>query len=79
MNDIYLREAFRKALQTKVKMAIINMLRRTLVEVVKFTILVKEKLLVRQKNMARYRPNNFNNDESKDSDDEHEHYEKKTK
>jgi ketol-acid reductoisomerase len=60
-------------------MAIINKPRRILAKVAKFVILVKEKLLMRRKNMARYHPNNSNNDEYKDIDDENEHYEKKTK
>jgi hypothetical protein len=46
---------------------------------VKYVILVKEELHVKQKNMAKYRLNNFDSDKSKDSDDEDEHYEKKTK
>jgi hypothetical protein len=36
-------------------MAIISMLRITLAKVAKVAIIVKEKLPVRQKNMARYR------------------------
>jgi hypothetical protein len=46
---------------------------------VKSTILVEEKLHVKWKNMAKYRPNNFDSDEFENSDDEDEHYEKKTK
>jgi len=43
------------------------------------TILVEENLLVRWKNMARYCPNKFDSDESKNNDDEDENYEKKKK
>jgi hypothetical protein len=39
----------------------------------------EEKLPMKRKNMARYRLNNSNNDKSGASDDEHEHYEKKTR
>jgi hypothetical protein len=42
-------------------------------------ILVKEKLHVKQKSMANNYLNNFDSDKFEDSDDEHEHYEKKTK
>jgi hypothetical protein len=77
--DIYLREAFKEGLQTKMKMTIINMPRRTLTKVAESVILIEEELLVRWKNMAKYHPNNFDSDESENNDDEHEHYEKKTK
>ncbi len=53
-------------------MAIISMPRKTLIEVDESTILGKEKLHVRWKNMARYCPNDYNSDESKDNDDEDE-------
>jgi hypothetical protein len=43
-------------------MTIINMPRRTLAEVVESTVLIEEKLTVRQKSMAKYHPNNFDND-----------------
>ncbi len=45
----------------------------------KFAILVEKKLHVRQKNMARYRPNNFDSEELEDNDDEDEHYKKRLK
>jgi len=77
-NDIYLSEVFREVLWTKLKMAIINK-PRTLAKVAKSAILVKEKLPMRWKNMARYHPNNSNNDEYKDIDDKNKHYEKKTR
>jgi hypothetical protein len=38
---------------------------------VESTILVEKKLLVRRKNMAKYRQNDFNRDEFEDYDDEH--------
>jgi hypothetical protein len=79
LDNSYLREAFREGLNTKVKMVIISMPRRTLTELAKFIILVEKQLHVRRKNMARYCQNNSNNDESKDSDDENEHYKNKTK
>ncbi len=60
-------------------MTIISMLRRTLVEVVESVILMEEKLHVRWKNMAKYHPIFFDNDEYEDNDDEDEHYENKTK
>jgi len=42
-HDIYLREAFRvQGLRTKVKMAIISMSQRTLVEVAKLAIMIEE-------------------------------------
>lgn len=41
-DDIYLCEAFREGLWTKVKMAIISTSRRTLVEIVKSTITMEE-------------------------------------
>ncbi len=59
-------------------MAIINMLRKTLIEVVEFVILVEEEPHVRRKNMVRYHQNSFGNDKFEDNDDEDEHYEKKT-
>ncbi len=79
LDDIYLREAFREGLHTKVKMVIISMPRITLTEVAKFIILVEKEQHVRWKNMARYRQNYSNSDESKDNDNENEHYENKTK
>jgi len=44
---MYLKEAFKERLNTKVKMVIISMPRKTLIEVVTFIILVEEKLHVR--------------------------------
>ncbi len=79
LDDIYLREAFREGLPTKVKMVIISMPRKTLAEVAKFAFLVEEELHVRRKSMARYPPNDIDSDESKDNDDEDEHYKRKTK
>jgi hypothetical protein len=43
-DDIYLKEAFWKGLQIKVKMAIINMLKKTLAKVVEFAIIIEEEL-----------------------------------
>jgi hypothetical protein len=60
-------------------MAIINIPIKTLIEMAKFAILVEKKLHVRQKNMARYRPNNFDSEELEDNDDEDEHYKKRLK
>ncbi len=51
LHDIYLREAFREGLRTKVKMAIISMSRRTLAKV---AIMIEEEMLVRRNNIARY-------------------------
>jgi hypothetical protein len=59
-------------------MTIVNMPKRTLVEVAKFAILIEKKLHVKQKNMPKYCPNNSNSDESEDNDED-EHYKKKTK
>jgi hypothetical protein len=39
----------------------------------------EEELPMKQKNMARYCPNNYDSDEFEDNDDEDEHYKKKTK
>jgi len=60
-------------------MAIINIPIKTLIEMAKFAILVEKKLHVRQKNMARYPPNNFDSEELEDNDDEDEHYKKRLK
>jgi len=60
-------------------MAIISMLRKTLAKVAKFAIIVKEKLPMRWKNMARYRQNDFDNDEFDDFDNEDERHEKNIK
>jgi hypothetical protein len=55
------------------------MLRRTLAKVAKYAIIVKAKLPMRRKNMARHHQNDFDNDEFDDFDDEDEHHEKKIK
>jgi hypothetical protein len=60
-------------------MAIINMPKRILVEIVESTIIIEEKLPMRRKNMVRYCHNDFDRDEYDDSNDEDEDYEKKTK
>ncbi len=73
LDNIYLRKIFKEGLQTKVKMTIISMLRKTSTKVLESVILIEEDLPVRRKSMAKYCPNNF------DNDDEDEHYEKKTK
>ncbi len=64
-DKIYLREAFREGLRTKMKMAIISMPRKTLTEVAKFAILVEKKLFMRRNSMARYPPNNIDSDDLK--------------
>jgi hypothetical protein len=68
-NDIYLCEAFRYGLWTKVKMVIISMPWRTLAEVRKYVIIVEEDLLVRWNNIARYHKVNLNNEESNEKDE----------
>ncbi len=42
------------------------MCRRTLVEVTEFAIIIENKLPMRRKNMAKYRQNDFDSDESDD-------------
>ncbi len=69
LHDIYLREAFREGLRTKVKMAIISMSRRTLAMVAKLAIMIEKEMPVRRNNIARYHQE-FDNKESKDFDDE---------
>ncbi len=78
-DDIYLREAFREGLRTKMKMAIISMLRRTLVKMAESEILVEEKLHVRQNNMVKCCLNKFESEEYEDSANEDKHYKKKHK
>jgi hypothetical protein len=48
-------------------MAIINMPKRTLPEVIEFLIIIEEELPMKWKNMVKYRQNVSNNDESNDS------------
>jgi hypothetical protein len=68
-HDIYLREAFREGLRTKVKMAIISMPRKTLVEVVESTIMIEEEMPIRNMYIMRYSQDS-NNDELEDFDEE---------
>ncbi len=63
-NGIYLREVFREGLRTRVKMVIINMPHKTIMEVTKSIILIEEKMPIRRNNMARYQQN-FDNEDSK--------------
>jgi len=82
LDDISLKKVFQKCLRTKVKMVIINMPKRTLTELVEFAIIIKEKLPMKWKNMARYHQNvfdSYDSDEYDDFDNEDEHHEKKTK
>jgi hypothetical protein len=60
-NDIYLREAFQEGHRK-------SMRRKTLAEIVEFVIIIEEKLPMRRKNMAKYRRNDSNSDESNDFD-----------
>ncbi len=76
-NDIYFCEAFRKGLQTKVKMAIISMSRRILVEVSESTITMENKLPMKQKNITRYHQANPNNEELYEEDEGHHKTKKK--
>jgi hypothetical protein len=69
LRDIYLREAFKEGLKTKVKKAIISMLCKTLAELVELAIMIEEEMLVRRKNIARYRQES-NNEELKDYNEE---------
>ncbi len=46
---------------------------RTLAKVAKFAITMEEELLVRWKNIARYRQANFDNEELDDSNEENHH------
>jgi hypothetical protein len=50
-----LKEALREGLKIKIKMAIISMSQRTLAKVVELTIMIEEEMLIRRKNIARYR------------------------
>ncbi len=54
LHDIYLKEAFKEGLRIKVKMAIISMSQRTLVEVAKLEIMIEEEMQVRRNNIVRY-------------------------
>jgi hypothetical protein len=65
---IYLRETFRKGLKTKVKMEIIGMPRRILVDIAESTIAIEEEMPIRRRNMARYHQD-FDT-ESNESNDE---------
>jgi hypothetical protein len=51
---IYLGEASKEGLRTKVKMAIISMLRTTFAKVTKLVILIKEEMPSRKKSIAKY-------------------------
>jgi hypothetical protein len=51
------------------KMAIIGVSQRTLIEVAKLVIAIEEEMLVRRRNMARYHQD-FDSDESNELDDE---------
>jgi hypothetical protein len=55
---------FREGLRTRVKMVIINMPHKTIMEVTKSIILIEEKMPIRRNNMARYQQN-FDNEDSK--------------
>ncbi len=77
-HDIYLREACRKGLRTRVKMAITSVLRRTLAEVTKSLIIIKLKMLVRKKSIVEYCQNS-NSEESEDYDEEEKWKPKKKK
>jgi hypothetical protein len=57
-DDICFCEAFRKGLWTKVKMVIISMLQKTLVEVTKSTITMEEELPMKRKNITKYHQTN---------------------
>jgi hypothetical protein len=59
LHDIYLKKVFKKGLKTKVKMAIISMSQKTLVEVAKSIIMIEEEMLVRRKNITRYRQESY--------------------
>jgi acetoin utilization deacetylase AcuC-like enzyme len=59
LHDIYLRKFFKEGLKTKVKMAIISMLQKTLGKVTKSTILIEEEMLVRRKNITRYHQESY--------------------
>jgi hypothetical protein len=65
-DDIYLHEAFRKGLQTKVQMAIISMLQRKLEEVIEFVITMEGELPVWWKNITKYHRANPDNEGSND-------------
>jgi hypothetical protein len=47
-HDIFLRKTFREGFKTKVKMAIMSMQQKTLVQVAKLTIMIKEKMSVKK-------------------------------
>lgn len=68
-HDIYLKEAFKEGLRTKVKMAIISVPRRTLVEVAESTIMIEEELLIRRRNITIYCQKS-NSEELEDFDEE---------
>ncbi len=68
-NGIYLREVFREGLRPKVKMVIVSMPHKTLVEVAKLIILIEEEMSIRRNNMARYWQN-FDSEKLEDSNDE---------
>jgi hypothetical protein len=69
IDDIYLKETFKKGLRTKVKMAIIGIPRRTLAEMVELTIVVEKEMPIRRRNMAKY-CQDFNSDEFDESDED---------
>jgi hypothetical protein len=77
-HDIYLSEAFRKGLRTKIKMVIISMLQKTLAKISKSTIMINEEMSIRKKSIARYHQDS-DSEESKDFDEEEKWKPKKKK
>jgi hypothetical protein len=53
-HDIYLKEPFKEGLRIKVKMVIISMPQKTLVEMAELANMIEEEMLVRRKNIIIY-------------------------
>ncbi len=70
LDDMYLHEAFREGLWTKVQMVIISMSQRKLVDIIEFVITVEGELLGRWKNIAKYHQANLDSERLDYSDKE---------